>query len=312
MIFLIVFIFFIVACAPKVEEKLKGINYIDITVVENKVGISYYSENPLKEQGKEEKVKETDIRCSKGEPYVGVWVWNAYGLKRRFDEFREFVRRYKVKRVYLQISKHVDDKLIKDLKNLGLEVFLLDGGREIKLNYPVEQIVKYDIEGFQVDIEPYLNWDFNLKRERYLSDYVKFLKEIRRKLKDKKFSVVIPFWFDKFRVKDKPLLHYVFKYADEVAVMAYRNNLKDALKLSREEIEYAKRYGKDIFIGLEFHRLKDEYHYVYKVGKYKLIPAGQYVVKGALLTFPKDELSNVINIECNGVKGFIIHSFEAF
>jgi len=47
------------------------------------------------------------------------------------------------------------------------------------------------------------------------------------------------------------------------------------------------------------------------VGERFLEFVGAYRVKGERLTFPKEEINSLKNLRCKGVKGFVVHSFEA-
>ncbi len=309
MIILLLFLL-ILSCAPK-EQKLVGVNYIDIILVDGRISISYHSENPLKPPAEGKPAKRRLPVCKRGRASWAIWVWNPRRLKDRFPEFKEIVREFGIGRVYLQISRGLTEDLINDLKNLGLEVFLLEGARDSKVKVDFSLINNLPVEGLQLDLEPYTREDFRLKRERYLGEYINFLKEVKRKLGKKKLSVVIPFWYEKLRLKGKPLLRYVFRYADEVVVMAYRSDFREALSLSWEEIKLGRKYGKDVWIGFELFPLKDEVHHVYKVGKFKLEPIGTYRVRGERLTMKRENLKKLRWIRCEGVKGFVIHSFEA-
>ena len=308
MIVILFFLLIIFSCAPKPAQKLEGINYIDVAIVDGDLSLSYYKENPLKAEKPKEPPKRVP-KCSRGSSLVALWVWRPHLVED--PRFKVLVNELGITRIYLQVRKDMDPKTLKYLKSLGLEVYLLDGARDVKINFPISFINGLPADGFQVDIEPYLRKDFNLKREKILRDYVKLLKRIKQNLKGKKFSVVIPFWFDKFYLKDKPLLEYIFRIADEVVVMAYRRDLREAIKLSFEEISMGRRFRKPVLIGLELFPLKDERHFVYKVERRGLRLVGKYTVKGKDLVFPKEKAGDLKSVRCEGVEGFVLHSLGA-
>ncbi len=302
--FLMILLLLIAGCS----QKLRDVNYIDISPSERGLSISYHRENPLKEE--EKPVKLPPPECSEGEGFVALWIWDLRKLERRWKDLVSAVKRLGVKRVYLQLSRRLKREHIEKIKDMGLEVYLLDGGRD-GLNFPVSYVKKFPADGFQIDIEPYQNPDFNLRREWYARKLLEEIRRIKRELGNVKLSVVVPFWYEKVPVGKRSLIELIFEEADEVVVMAYRNNLSEALKLSGEEIALGKKLGKPVLIGLEINPQRDEKHYVYKVGERFLELVGIYEVKGKRLTFPRDKVVDLKSVACDGVKGFVIHSFEA-
>ena len=305
---LIISFLLLLSCSPRVS-KLEGVNYIDIVRVEDKISISYYRDNPLKPSKRVDK-KRYRVICSVGSSPIALWVWNHRDIKKDWETFDRVVKEFGIVRVYLQVSSEIDKNFVQALKNRGLEVFLLDGGKEVSLNFSPEYIKELSPDGFQIDIEPYLNWDFKLKQERYLGNYVKLLKALKRELKPIKLSVVVPFWFDSLTYRGKPLINYVFTYADEVVVMAYRNSLSKAVELVGEEIDLAKRYRKELWLGVELHPQKDEHHNIYRVGRYRLERVGGFKVRGSMLVMPYKEAVRLKFIKCKNVRGFVVHSYS--
>ena len=302
--FLVILMVLIAGCS----QKLKDVNYIDIVPSERGLSISYHRENPFREE--EKSVKLPPPECSESEGFVALWIWSVRRLERRWEDLVSAVKSLGVKRVYLQLSRRLKKEHIERIKDLGLEVYLLDGGRD-GLNFPVSYVKNFPADGFQVDIEPYQNPDFNLRRGWYARRLLKEIRRIKREIGSVKLSVVVPFWYEKVPVGNRSLIELIFEEADEVVVMAYRNNLSEALKLSGEEIALGKKFGKPVLIGLEINPQRDEKHYVYKVGERFLELVGTYEVKGKRLTFPKEKVGELRNLACDGVRGFVIHSFEA-
>ncbi len=302
--FLIILLVLIAGCS----QKLRAVNYIDIVPSERGLSISYHRENPL--AGEKKPVKFTPPECSEGKGFVALWIWDLRRLEGRWEDFVSAVKSLGVKRVYLQLSRRLKKEHIDRIKDLGLEVYLLDGGRD-GLNFPVSYVKKFPADGFQVDIEPYQNPDFNLRRGWYARRLLKEIRRIKREIGSVKLSVVVPFWYEKVPVGNRSLIELIFGEADELVVMAYRKSLSEALRLSGEEIVLGKKFGKPVLIGLEVNPQRDEKHYVYKVGERFLELVGTYEVKGERLTFPKERVGKLKNLVCGGVKGFVIHSFEA-
>jgi hypothetical protein len=63
----------------------------------------------------------------------------------------------------------------------------------------------------------------------------------------------IPFWLDEYTVnsdnKELPVNEVVFRYADAVVIMSYRDTAQKTLEVCKEEIALAKKYGKKIVVG---------------------------------------------------------------
>ncbi len=303
-------LFIITACSPK-ADKLVGVNYVDIVQVGDKISLSYYRTNPLKRESRGKPVR-TEVNCRKGRSPTALWVWNFRDIYKNKDRFRNTVHRYGVKRIYLQHSGELTPSVIREIEKLGLEVFLLDGGKDIVLNFPLDRLDYLGVRGLQVDIEPYLNWDFNLKREDYVSKYVDFIRRLKSGLGKKyRLSVVIPFWYDSIHYKGKSLTEHVFMYADEVVVMAYRSSLERVLSTASEEIYLSHKYRKPLWIGVELTPQKDEHHHIYRVSRKKLEFVGSYRVKGDMLVFPHDRAILLKSIKCEGIKGFVLHSYRS-
>ncbi len=294
------------------EGKLEGINYIKITQVEDRISISYYKENPLNPKESGERFPGIPVpECKGGSSLWALWVWNYKHIDSEPAKLSRVVKELGIKRIYLQLSDKLTQEKLDRISSLGVEVFLLDGSRDVRPNFPVDFVNSFKVSGFQIDIEPYLKPDFNIRRDAYLEKYVRMIRDLKAGLKGKRLSVVVPFWYDKLSFKGKSLLEHILPHADEIVVMAYRNDFKEVLKLSAEEVYLAERYGVPLLIGLELHSQKDELHRVYRVGREGLILVGSYKVKGEKLTFSKEKLREIKGLKCKGVHGFVIHSFGA-
>jgi hypothetical protein len=127
------------------------------------------------------------------------------------------------------------------------------------------------VRNFQYDVEPYLLADYDNNKASVLKDYIEFIDESARRMKEVPagFSVVIPHFYDKEQ-KWTPAFTYngsdAYAYTHllrvlaqknntEVIIMAYRNffnNQNGTRQISEEEIkESSSGYGTKVIIAQE-------------------------------------------------------------
>jgi len=178
-----------------------------------------------------------------------------------------------------------------NLKRGGTAVLALDGFKDYALPAwhegvlrTVENVIRYNREserserfsGIHYDVEPYLIKGFaGPRRQAFLQGYLELLEKISAKTKPSQtlFGVDIPFWYDAadelsgkpvpimFRGVSKPASEHVIDLVDEVAIMDYRTAAYGAdgvIAMAQDELAYASKQGKLVFIGLETTELPDE------------------------------------------------------
>jgi hypothetical protein len=181
--------------------------------------------------------------------------------------------------------------LLASLNLGGVAVSALDGFKNYALPEwhdgvlrTVENIIRYNREsepserfaGIHYDVEPYLIKGFGgPRRQTFLQAYLELLEKIAGKTKPSQtpFGVDIPFWYDAadeltgkpvsilFRGAAKPASEHVIDLVDEVAIMDYRTAAYGAdgvIAMAQDELAYASKQGKPVFIGLETTELPDE------------------------------------------------------
>jgi hypothetical protein len=173
----------------------------------------------------------------------------------------------------------------------GVAVSALDGFKDYALPEwhdgvlrTVENVIRYNREsepaerfsGIHYDVEPYLIKGFaGPRRSAFLRGYLELLEKISGKTKPSQtlFGVDIPFWYDApdelsgkpipmmFRGVSKPASEHVIDLVDEVAIMDYRTAAYGAggvIAMAQDELAYASKQGKLVFVGLETTELPDE------------------------------------------------------
>lgn len=271
--------------------------------------------------------------------------------------------------------------LLAKLNKAGIKVHALDGdprfalkewhGRSIAL---LEKIIEYNqsvsrqerFYGIRYDNEPYLLPQFGgIHKESVLKEYLE-LAEKSQALARKaglSFGVDIPFWFDGFNEFFEPaaslegrlMSERIIDVVDNVGIMDYRTVAYGAdgvIEHGTNELKYAAKKGKKVFIGLETVWLPDETIYTFspkgsgsrvliktldsKRIRITFIPKGESIdpqgvlllhqtrqvkVPSSKLTFNQkkpEDLEEVMRhseqelCQYPSFHGFVIHSYESF
>jgi hypothetical protein len=271
--------------------------------------------------------------------------------------------------------------LLTKLNAAGIKVHALDGdprfalkewhGRSIAL---LEKIIAYNqsvspqerFYGIRYDNEPYLLPQFGgIYKEQVLKEYLELAEKSQALARQAGlvFGVDIPFWLDGFNeffepaasVEGRPMSERIIDVVDNVGIMDYRTVAYGAdgvIEHGTNELKYAAKKGKKVFIGLETVWLPDETIYSFspkgsgnrvlikaidsKRVRISFIPKGESVdSKGAFLfhqthqvkvpssklTFNQkkpEDLEEVMRHSeqelCRypSFNGFVIHSYESF
>lgn len=124
--------------------------------------------------------------------------------------------------------------------------------------------------GIHQDNEPYLIPNFSgVVKEDLLAYFLDLTVGCRDLIRQSDarlaYGVDIPFWYDgvslDWRGARKPMSAHVLDLVDNIAVMAYRTYADGGdgvVALARDEIDYADRLGKQVFVALETTTLADE------------------------------------------------------
>lgn len=154
---------------------------------------------------------------------------------------------------------------------LHTERYVLPGHRH-KAKKMLQQILDYNaasgaaerFDGVNYDIEPHLldEWS-DATRQRLLRGFLE-MTEAMMKAKHAsgqqlQIGPAMPFWWDGIELEwhgvRKPVSEHVFDLVDYVALMDYRNRAEGSdsiLSHAQSEMDYARRSGKRLVIGLEF------------------------------------------------------------
>jgi hypothetical protein len=271
--------------------------------------------------------------------------------------------------------------LLAKLNRADIKVHALDGdprfalkewhGRSIAL---LEKIIQYNqsvstaerFHGIRYDNEPYLLPQFGgVHKESVLKEYIELAEKSQALAQQGGlvFGVDIPFWFDGYNeffepsasLEGRPMSERIIDVVDNVGIMDYRTIAYGAdgvIEHGTNELKYAAKKGKQVFIGLETVWLPDETIYSFtphgsgsrtlietldsKRIRITFVPKGKSIdpqgglflyqtrqvqVPASKLTFnqkkPKD-LEEVMRhseqelCQFPSFHGFVIHSYESF
>ena len=177
--------------------------------------------------------------------------------------------------------------LISQLHQAGVKIHALDGDPRFALRQwhgrviaTLESIIQYNREsppqerfdGIRFDIEPYLLPSFGgVQKEAILQQYLSLLaaSQTLTRQADLALGVDIPFWFDArneffeptAEVGGRPMSKLIIDIVDNVGIMDYRTQAYGAdgvIAQGTQELQYAAKQGKDVFLGLETVELPDE------------------------------------------------------
>lgn len=271
--------------------------------------------------------------------------------------------------------------LLSKLNRAGIKVHALDGdprfalkkwhGRSIGL---LKKIIQYNksvspeerFYGIRYDNEPYLLPQFGgIHKESVLKEYLELAEKSQALAQQAglTFGVDIPFWFDGFNeffeptasIEGRPMSEQIIDVVDNVGIMDYRTIAYGAdgvIEHGINELKYAAKKGKKVFIGLETVWLPDETIYSFspkgsgsrvliktldsKRIRITFIPKGETIdPKGALLlhqtrrvqvpssklTFDQKKPEDLDKVMRHSEKelcrfpsfhGFVIHSYESY
>ncbi|SFV62537.1 hypothetical protein MNB_SV-3-1581 [hydrothermal vent metagenome] len=263
---------------------------------------------------------------------LSTWIWNPQ--KTHFP--------HRIERFYIQI-RHGFKELTQNIlyANSNNEVFGLDGSPDNILDFKqLEEDIVYlselkkrgiSIEGFQIDVEPYLLPNFKKNETIYYLKYLNMIQKLSHLAHEKnlKFSIVIPFWFDAVYINQRSLAYQVVDLADETVLMSYRSNPKEVIVISEDILSYAQAKEKKVRIGMEMKKIEDEEHRLYRQDKKlpcisnhlfqksctPLVFVRSYQVKGSSISFYKqyEKAKELLKtqIPYHSFSGFVIHDSEA-
>jgi hypothetical protein len=226
-----------------------------------------------------------DFRKQEDPDTLGVWWWQISTIKNS-DNLMTFLKENTVSEIYLCIDGMSEAQngratfedvraFVKKAGTMGIRVAALTGDYrwvnpdDTGFERYVKKFKEYQSEAaddekfysMHLDVEPHQHPEFKTGAEgrakvmQLFADFVVNKAVPAAKEAGTLLEWDIPFWMTDI-VKDSDgseivLAEMMAKYCDTIAIMSYRDTATKILDVSKEEIEYAKKYGCKIILGAE-------------------------------------------------------------
>lgn len=212
---------------------------------------------------------------------ISTWLWDTEKIAEEQTDILTFLDKENVDVLYLQISKSMDKELYRDFiakaTEQDLEVHALGGSKEWATKESEQEFQDYlqwiqlyqesakkeeRFTGIHLDVEPYLHKDWEKNQSAYVKQYQYVLAQTEETAKRLKltFGADMPFWFDGVSYRNAYgsglLSEWIIDHTDFVSIMSYRNKAKGKNGINmlvKSEINYAKKVGKTVNVGVEMH-----------------------------------------------------------
>ncbi|MBU1077012.1 MAG: hypothetical protein KKH98_06960 [Spirochaetes bacterium] len=226
------------------------------------------------------------------------------------DAFRKFLKEAHGKKIKVHVLDGYPDWVMRERHHepLALAQAVCDYNKEVE---PIERF-----DGIHLDNEPYLMIAFKSPfRKRIYREYIELndkLTELIHKNSDMVFGIDIPFFLEQpfettgeielieYKGKKQATSYHLLDIVDNIGIMGYRDfayGADGAIYHCRDEINYAEKVNKPVYIGVE-------------VFKYPLITV--YLIAG----FPKKEFYRRLQKEASDmafisrIEDFRIQTFD--
>lgn len=208
-----------------------------------------------------------------------TWLWDTNQITTNCDEILNFLSSNNVKNLYLQIDYNLKPDIyrsfIKKASMKNISVHALDGAPDWVSNDGVRKQKRFfdwltnfqktagtneKFKGANLDVEPYLNPNYDKNKNKILENYQAFLLNALNNCNSLKLSlsIDIPFWFDEVKYNTKygtgSLAEWVIKNVKNVVIMAYRDSAagdNGIINLVSKELALGKQYNTKVIIAVE-------------------------------------------------------------
>lgn len=192
----------------------------------------------------------------------GVWWWDDT----LSDEYLYFAKNNNVTEIYYCNDSFNENTsiFINKANSYGIKVYWLAGEYKWlddstnlynKINkYEEYQKIYTKFDGIHLDIEPHQSPDFDNNREKYILKLIELANDLKNTYNNIRFDYDIPFWFDDlilFNNENKEAYKHMIDISYRVFLMSYRDSAEKIYDVSKDEIEYAKKTNKILFLGVE-------------------------------------------------------------
>ncbi|GKU26495.1 hypothetical protein [Clostridium folliculivorans] len=208
-----------------------------------------------------------------------TWLWDTQQIVSNSDTILNFAATNNVKNIYLQVNYSLKldyyKNFIRKAAAKSISVQALHGAPDwasdngaYKQQQLFDWLTKYQssalinekFNGVHLDVEPYLNTQYNQNMNGVIVNYQGLLLDAVSKTNALgiKLAVDVPFWFDGVTYNTKygtgNLAEWIIKNVKNVVIMAYRDTAAGTngiISVVSKELRLGKLYGTKVTVGVE-------------------------------------------------------------
>lgn len=179
---------------------------------------------------------------------ISTWLWDTAQIVSKPNQIISFLVKNKVNVLFLQVNNEIDIKyyqrFIRKASAKNISVHALDGSAQwvsndgvISQQEFINWVSKYQnsaaanekFNGLHLDVEPYLNEEYNTNLNKILENYQNFIVSFKKHAIDLEleFGIDIPFWFYGVEYDTKygtgNLAKWLCENVKSMTIMAYRD-----------------------------------------------------------------------------------------
>lgn len=216
---------------------------------------------------------------------ISTWLWNTREIVDNSDKIIQFLTANNVSAVYLQVDYNLNVDYYKNFINKAsinnIKIHALDGSPDWASDggskfynsfftwlgkYQQGASVNEKFSGVHLDVEPYLNSQYNKAQNRILQNYQDYIIAAVSSSSNLnlEFAIDIPFWFYGTQYKNKHgkgnIAEWLFQRVKNVTIMAYRDTAEGAngiIKIAETQMNLCKKYNVKATIAVETGRIDE-------------------------------------------------------
>lgn len=127
--------------------------------------------------------------------------------------------------------------------------------------------IQHQLDGLQLDIEPYLLPGYQLNPAIWLQKQAKIVNAVHQIAPSIPLDMVLPFWFEPLHGDSAALLANVEASIISITVMNYRTNPEQIIEFAEKFLAWGDQRKKAVFIALESLAMPEEDRLVYRQAK---------------------------------------------
>lgn len=215
-----------------------------------------------------------------------AWFWSPDIWQQTPQRIFDAQAKFGLERIYISLSfveqqvTHVKELelFLRTAHERSLQVWVvlgdphavLDDQRPyfLKLVKAIEELTfegeKINIDGLQLDIEPYLLPGYHLNPEVWLKKQAETVVAVAKAAPSLMLDMVIPFWLNPDLKEGGELLSAVQANLSSLTVMNYRTDMDQIEHLADTFLVWGNRFKKTVYIALEFQPMPDQELRVYQ------------------------------------------------